>query len=102
MLIVFTTITNGDEAAALAKDLVDKRLAVCVQVLPQMTSFYLWDGEMQQEPEHLLLIKTLPERYDELERFISENHSYETPEIVAVDAARVSGPYLEWIKGLLA
>ena len=42
------------------------------------------------------------EKYDELERFITENHSYEVPEIVAIDAERVSGPYLEWMKSLLA
>jgi len=98
MLIVLTTTPNIDEAAYLADKIVAARLAACVQILPQMTSVYLWEGKLQKESEHLLLIKTLPEKYAELEAFIAANHSYDVPEIVAIDSDKVSGPYLEWIK----
>ncbi len=101
MLIIFTTLPNIVEAESLAEKIISEKLAACVQILPQMTSFYIWEGEMQREAEHLLLIKTLPEKYDELEQFITANHSYDTPEIIAIDAERVSGPYLEWMKQLL-
>ena len=101
MLIVLTTVPSEDEGKALAEKIIDARLAACVQVLPQMTSFYVWEGETQREAEHLLLIKTLGSKYDELERFITANHSYSVPEIVAVDCERASNPYLSWMKELL-
>jgi periplasmic divalent cation tolerance protein len=101
MLIVLTTTPSGEEAASLAEKIIDARLAACVQVLPEMTSFYVWEGKTQREPEHLLLIKTLGSKYDELERFIIANHSYSVPEIVAVNAERASNAYLSWMKELL-
>lgn len=101
MIIVFTTIQQLDEAEKLAEKIVAAGLAACVQVLPQMTSFYVWDGKLQREGEHLLLIKTLRDKYDELHAFIAANHSYDVPEIVAIDASRVSEPYRAWMKELL-
>lgn len=97
MLIVFTTLSKIEEANDLAEKLVEAKLAACVQILPQMTSVYVWEGEVQKESEHLLLIKTLPEKYDEVERFITEHHSYDVPEIVAVDVANVSPAYRKWL-----
>ena len=101
MLLVFTSCAGTEEAHDLSEKIVDAGFAACVQVMPQMTSFYVWDGEMQREGEHLLIIKTLAERYEQLERFITDNHSYDVPEITAVEASRVSGAYLAWMKGLL-
>ncbi len=98
MRIVLTTTATSDEAEALAKRIVEERLAACVQILPAMTSVYVWEGKLQREREHLLLIKTMGSRYDELEKFITANHSYDTPEIVALDAERVSAGYLGWLK----
>lgn len=102
MMIVITTVANEDEGKALARKLVEEKLAACVQVLPQMTSIYRWKGKVEADKEFLLLIKTLPEQYDRLEAFISENHSYETPEIVAVEAARVSEAYGKWLSDSLS
>jgi periplasmic divalent cation tolerance protein len=99
--IVFTSVGNAEEANALATKIVAASLAACVQVLPQMISVYMWEGKIQKEPEHLLLIKTLPDKFEELERFITANHSYTVPEIVAIDAERISEPYLAWMKELL-
>lgn len=97
MLIVLTTFPALREAETLAERLVESKLAVCVQILPLMTSVYIWEGKVQKESEHLLLIKTLEEKYDELAAFIAENHSYQVPEIVAIAAEKVSGPYLDWM-----
>ncbi len=102
MLIVLVTTPNEAEAEALAARIVEARLAACVQILPRMTSVYVWEGKLQKDAEHLLLIKTLPDKYDELEAFIIANHSYEVPEIVAIDAERVSGPYLAWMNEVLS
>jgi len=97
-----TTTPNIEEAESLARKIVEGRLAACVQVLPPMTSFYFWQGEVQKDSEHLLLIKTLPEKFAGLESFIRENHSYEVPEIVAVEAEKVSATYLNWMQEYLA
>ena len=101
MIVVLTTVPTSAEAEELAENLVKANLAACVQILPKMSSIYVWEGKVQKENEHLLLIKTLPEKWDELCDFITANHSYEVPEIVAIDAEKVSGPYLKWMKKVL-
>ena len=98
MLIVLTSISSADEAEALAEAIVNARLAACVQILPRMTSVYFWEGEVRREQEHLLLIKTLAEKYDTLETFIRKNHPYDVPEIIAISAEKVSEAYLSWMK----
>jgi len=101
MLIVLTTTPNIKEAEILAEKIVRAKLAACVQILPQIKSFYFWEGEIQKDSENLLLIKTLPEKFAELEKFIKENHSYDVPEIVALSAEKISPNYLEWIEDYL-
>jgi periplasmic divalent cation tolerance protein len=101
MLIVLTTVAGPADGEVLAEKIVGAGLAACVQILPRMTSIYKWKGRLERDEEHLLIIKTLPAKFDELEQFITENHSYEVPEIVALNAERVSGPYTDWMEGLL-
>ena len=101
MLIVLTTTPDNVEAERLARSIVDAKLAACVQILPKMTSVYFWEGKVQSEPEHLLLIKTLEEKFDALSEFIRKNHSYDVPEIVALRAEDVSAGYLEWMADYL-
>ena len=101
-ILVLTTVPNEDEAQTLARKIVEARLAACVQILPPMKSVYSWKDEIQTDAENLLLIKTLREKYAELERFIQANHSYDVPEIVALSADKVSENYLGWLKDYLA
>jgi periplasmic divalent cation tolerance protein len=101
MLVVLTTAPNSDEADRLAHEIVEKKLAACVQVLPSMTSVYFWEGKIQTESEHLLLIKTLEEKFDALSEFIRTHHSYDVPEIVAIEAKKVSEDYLNWMSDYL-
>lgn len=101
MLVVLTTAPNTEEAETLARKIVEARLAACVQILPPMKSFYFWENAVQADSEHLLLIKTLPEKFEELKDFIQANHSYSVPEIVALSAEKVSESYLCWIKDYL-
>jgi periplasmic divalent cation tolerance protein len=98
ILVVLTTIPTLDEAESLAEMLVSQKLAACVQLLPQMRSVYYWQGEVKKGNECLLLIKTLAEKYDAVEAFIRNNHSYSVPEIVAVKADKVFAGYLDWLK----
>jgi periplasmic divalent cation tolerance protein len=97
MLIVMTTVSTIEEGKSLAAGIVDERLAACVQVLPKMTSFYVWKGKVESADEFLLLAKTTREKYAGLEAYIQARHSYETPEIVAVSAEAVSAGYAAWL-----
>ena len=96
-----TTTSGIDEAESLANGLVESQLAACVQILPKMRSVYSWEGKIATDDEHLLLIKTLPQKYEAVEEYILDRHSYDTPEIVAIDAEKVSASYLKWLTDTL-
>jgi periplasmic divalent cation tolerance protein len=98
MLIVLTTVGSAGEGENLARLIVEEKLGACVQILPGMTSVYFWEGKIRSEGEHLLLIKTLEEKFDSLSAFINQHHSYEVPEIVAIDAEKISEKYLGWVE----
>lgn len=98
MLICLTTVSSTNQGEMLARKIVAAKLAACVQVLPRMTSVYFWDDEVRTEGEYLLLIKTIREKYKELETFIGEHHTYDVPEIVAVESADVSEKYRGWLE----
>ena len=102
MLLVFTTVPDASQGELLARAIVEAKLAACVQILPKMTSVYFWEGKIQTEPEHLLLIKTLEEKFDALSEFIRENHGYDVPEIVAIEAEKVSADYLKWMRDAMS
>lgn len=97
MIVVLNTAPNEKEAEMLAIKIIEAKLAACVQILPQIKSFYFWEDKVQQDAEFLLLIKTLEENFPELKEFILENHSYDVPEIVALEVKDVSESYLNWI-----
>ena len=98
MLVVLTTVPNSDEGRRLAVMLVDQRLAACVQILPEMTSIYRWEGEIEVEAEHLLLIKTAAEKWEAVRDAITKEHSYSVPEIVAIKTEHVSSEYRAWLE----
>lgn len=101
MQIIFTTVSEKEDAEKLARAVVGEKLAACVQIIPQITSVYFWKDEIQKDSEFLLLIKTFAEKYASLEKFLLANHPYEVPEIVAVEAEKVSTGYLDWMKNYL-
>lgn len=96
-IVVFMTAANADEARRIANELVERQLAACVQILPEIESIYRWKGEVQRETEILLLAKTTAAQFDDLEKAVREIHSYDTPEIVAVPMSHVSEPYRAWL-----
>jgi periplasmic divalent cation tolerance protein len=96
-IVVFITAANREEAGRLAEMLVGKRLAGCVQVMPEIESVFRWQGNIERQREVLLIAKTFSSRYADLEREVSAIHSYETPEIVAFPLTAGSRPYLEWL-----
>ncbi len=101
VIVVLTTAPNIEESETLARKIIESKLAACVQVLPPMKSFYVWENEIQVDSEHLLLIKTLSVKFSELKTFIQANHSYDVPEIIALKASDVAENYLVWMKNYL-
>src|SRR6266498_2482939 len=97
-IVVLMTAASSNEANRIAEVLVDKRLAACVQILPEIQSVYRWKDKVERESEVLLLAKTTCARFDELDRAVREIHSYENPEIVALPITAASEPYLRWLQ----
>ncbi|WP_240162495.1 divalent-cation tolerance protein CutA [Glaciimonas sp. PAMC28666] len=92
-----TTMPNLADADALAQQLVERKLAACVNILPGVRSVYLWQGVLERSDEVAMMIKTTTERYSELEEFIRSVHPYALPEIIAIPLAGGLPAYLEWI-----
>jgi periplasmic divalent cation tolerance protein len=99
---VVTTVGSREDADQIARHLVGRRLAGCVQVIGPISSTYWWEGELETEEEWLCLIKSSEDLYAALEEAIRAVHPYDVPEILAVPVYRGSRAYLEWLEGELA
>ena len=96
-LVVLCACPDESVAARIAQELVEARLAACVNRLPGMRSVFRWKGALQDEPEVLLAIKTVRSRYEELEMRLKALHPYEVPEIIALPVLAGAAPYLAWL-----
>ena len=97
-VLVFTNLPDRASAEKLAALLIEQRLAACVNLLSPCTSAYRWQGEIQCDEEHPVLIKTAQDRYADLEAAIRANHPYELPEIIAVPINGGLPAYLQWVE----
>lgn len=95
--LVLTNLPNTDIAHLLARDLVEARLAACVNVLSPCRSFYIWKGELQEDGEVPLLIKTTAKLYPAVQTYIQQHHPYDLPEIIAFDIGAGLPEYLRWV-----
>jgi periplasmic divalent cation tolerance protein len=96
-LLVLTNLPDRASAENLARALVEKRVAACVNILAPCRSVYRWKGQVEREDEHPVLIKTTRDAYAALESAIRQAHPYELPEIVAVPIERGLPAYLDWL-----
>jgi periplasmic divalent cation tolerance protein len=96
-LVVMTTVGTEEEAAELARELVCRRHAACVNLVPGVKSIYRWGGKVCGDSEYLLVIKTLASEYPAVEAAIRELHSYELPEILAFPVAHGEAGFIDWI-----
>ena len=94
--VLLTTAPSRDEAAKIAKLLIDEKLAACVQLVP-IESFYVWEGKTQNEAEVLLLAKTRTDLFEPAMARIKDIHPYSAPEIVGTQFLAGFKPYLDWI-----
>lgn len=95
--IALTTAGSLEEGRRIAQLLVGRRLAACVNMIPNLTSVYRWQGAVEEAAEVLLLIKTTQEMLSSLEAAVRELHSYEVPEFVVLNIESGSQPYLSWL-----
>jgi periplasmic divalent cation tolerance protein len=94
---VFTTTDKREDADKIAKEVVERRLAACAQVVGPITSTYWWKDNIEKAEEWLCFMKSRKELYEELENAISGIHPYEVPEILAVPVVAGIRSYLEWL-----
>jgi len=94
---VLTTAPNAEVGGLIARTLVEERLAACVNVIPGVRSIYRWEGDIQDDPEVVLIVKTRADRYEALAARIKDLHPYDVPEVLVLPAVGGSSSYLAWI-----
>jgi periplasmic divalent cation tolerance protein len=98
-IVVLTTVASDDEAVALVRELLDRRLIACGTLFPGARSLYRWQGKVADEREVVILLKTRSARLDSLRIAFGELHPYKVPELLAIPVEGGLEKYLEWISG---
>jgi len=97
--VVATTTTNSiKEARELAGLLVKEKLAACVQIVPKIESIYEWEGQVHDDQEYMLVIKTREKRIDDIKKIMEKQHSYEVPEFLVLPVIEGMEEYLKWME----
>lgn len=96
-MVVLTTVASADEAVALVRALLDRRLIACGTILPGARSLYRWNGKVADEQEVMVLLKTRAARIEALEMTFAEIHPYKVPELLALPVSAGLRKYLDWI-----
>lgn len=97
MRVIFVTCESEEQAAEIARTLLAERLAACVNIVGPIRSIYRWRDEVKDDREYLLIIKTRALLYMKVETRVREMHTYEVPEVLAMNADRGSPPYIQWM-----
>lgn len=95
--VIMVTVGNGEEALTIARTLVEEKRVACVNIVPRIRSIYRWKGEVCDEEEQLLIMKTRSDTFAGLQDRIAELHSYEVPEIISFPVAEGLPEYLNWV-----
>lgn len=101
-IVVFVTAPAEEEAAAIARALVEAKLAACVSIINNVRSIYSWQGNIEDDAELLMIVKTRKSLFAGLSAKIRELHSYDVPEIIALPVTESSNDYLEWLHNATA
>lgn len=96
-IVILSTCASAEEAAQLARLLVERRLAACVNIVPGISSIYRWEGRIETAGEWLLLIKSSRDLFEAVSEALRAAHSYEVPEVIALDIVAGSARYLDWL-----
>ena len=96
-IVVLSACESREEALRVAEALLEKRLAACVNLLPGAESMYHWKGKIERSEETVLLIKSTRKCFEQLKAVLSQAHSYEIPEVLALPVVAGSEGYLDWM-----
>lgn len=96
-VVVLSTVTRAEDAERIGRELVERGLAACVNVVPGLVSIYRWKGSVEREEERLLIIKTRRETFAALRDALVALHPYEVPEVLALPIEDGHAPYLAWL-----
>lgn len=96
-IVVFVTTSSEEEAVKIGRKLVDAGLAACANILPKVRSIFRWEGQVSDEQESLMIVKSRASLFEELVAMVKELHSYKVPEIIALPIQEGSADYLKWI-----
>ena len=97
MVVVLTAVADIEKAKSLAHQIIAQHLAACCNIVPGVSSIFRWQGELYEDQECLLVMKTVKKRYLELETFIRSHHPYEVPELLALPVTTCFKEYLSWV-----
>lgn len=100
-VVVLVTAPPGEPAEKIARHVLDRKLAACVNIVPSIRSLYWWEGKVCDDAECLLVIKTERKRLAELEAAVRSVHPYEVPEVIALPVVDGSDAYLQWIAAVV-
>jgi periplasmic divalent cation tolerance protein len=95
--VILTTASSYEEAQRIARELVERKLAACVNIIPQVSSIYRWQEKVEEARECLMIVKTLESAFDRVREAIGELHSYHLPECISLKIENGSADYLKWI-----
>lgn len=96
-IVIYCTVPNKNEGREIAKALVKYKLVACVNIIDKIESIFSWDGQMQEEKEALMIIKTKKSLFDGVNKVIQKLHSYNVPEVIAIPVIEADETYLKWI-----
>lgn len=96
-VVIYCTVPNKKEGQVIAKALVKNNLVACVNIIDKVDSIFSWDGEMMEEKEALMIIKTQRELFADVSHIIQRIHSYNVPEVIAIPIIEADETYLKWI-----
>jgi len=96
-IVLFITTANAEEAKRIASVLLNKRKAACVNIVPEISSFFWWQNKLNSAQESLLIVKTKTSILNQIVNLVKEHHSYDIPEIIALPIIGGNQDYLEWI-----
>lgn len=100
-IIIYITSPSNEVSKSLAEKLLEKKLAACVNIFPEISSVFSWEGEVKRESESLMMIKSSQGLFEELKEVIKLNHPYKVPEIIATPIIDGDKEYLDWLKNSL-
>lgn len=97
IIVIYCTVPDKKTAEKIAKTLVKEKLAACVSIVDKIQSFFAWDGNLCDEKELLLMIKTKRTNFDKIRFLIEEQHPYNVPEVIALPVVNCSEEYMRWL-----